>query len=182
MNNKKINFINSGITTENSDNEKMIVGGFICHYNKPNLNGEVDLSGCFDEFLNDWNEKKIPLPLVLNHNETSSETIGLFFDLKNSDEGIYGRAEIIDTPYIRSEIWPKIKAGVWPYFSTGGFSFDFDTENNLWKNKKGYLTHVALVSIGADENANMEILNSLNKNFHNQALKLNLFDINLLNQ
>ena len=143
----------------------MTVSGFLQHYGKKNKNGETDQRGCFAAWLEDFNAGRVSLPLVLEHNQREAEhVIGKFVSVEDREDGLYGVAEVVSTPYIDAELAPRIRAGVWPSFSTALWCEEWQPENSNdpWGDyivTRGYLAHVSLVATPADPNANATIEN-----------------------
>lgn len=155
-----------GVTTNAAEAGKpLTVSGYLQHYGTKNKNGETDQRGCFAAWLEDYNAGRVSLPLVLEHNQNEAEhVIGKFVSVEDREDGLYGVAEVVSTPYIDAELAPRIRAGVWPSFSTALWCEEWQPENSKdpWGDyivTRGYLAHVSLVSTPADTNANATIEN-----------------------
>lgn len=151
--------ISNSSTFEQKENTngKLVLEGYLAHFKTPNINGEVYEQSAFDEFLNYHKTTSSVLPLVLMHNDTDiSATIGRFDKLEKREDGLWGQAILVETEFIKNEVLPRIKAGVWPNFSIGGKAYDFVKKENLTHIHGCFLTHVALVSQGADWQADVE--------------------------
>ena len=155
-----------GVTTNAAEAGKpLTVSGYLQHYDKKNKNGETDQRGCFAAWLEDFNAGRVSLPLVLEHNQREAEhVIGKFVSVEDREDGLYGVAEVVSTPYIDAELAPRIRAGVWPSFSTALWCEEWQPENSNdpcgdYIVTRGYLAHVSLVSTPADTNANATIEN-----------------------
>lgn len=151
--------ISNSSTFEQKENTqgKLVLEGYLAHFKTPNINGETYEPSAFDDFLEYHKQTTSVLPLVLMHNDTDiSATVGFFNLLEKREDGLWGRATLVETDFIKNEVIPRIKAGVWPNFSIGGKAFDFVKENNLSRINGCFLTHVALVSQGADWQADVE--------------------------
>ena len=156
------NAVSAGATPSTDTTKPLTVSGYLQHYGERNLNGQTDKRGCYADWLADFNAGRIALPLVLEHKQMQGEDIiGKFTVIEDREDGLYGVAEIISTPHIDNELAPRIRAGVWPAFSTAVMVEDY--ENGVgwdFTVTKGYLRHVSLVATPADTSASVTIENT----------------------
>ena len=155
-----------GVTTNAAETGKpLTVSGYLQHYGKKNKNGETDQRGCFAAWLEDFRAGRVSLPLVLEHHQREAEhVIGKFVSVEDREDGLYGVAEVVSTPYVDAELAPRIRAGVWPSFSTALWAEEWHpaSSDEPWGDytvTRGYLAHVALVSTPADTRANATVEN-----------------------
>lgn len=142
-----------------------IVKGDVCHYGVRNNNYEIDVAGCFADHIKMVKNNAQIIPLVLNHCEDESHVIGKFTEFEDGASYLWGMAELIKTPNIINEVIPKIEAGIYPSFSTYGWATDgnWSNEKEAFIVNKGILSHISLVSQGADLKAKATLEELKNK-------------------
>ncbi len=173
--NNKTSYVFSKVG-EDETTLQYIVKGDVCHYGVRNQNYETDKAGCFSEFIKFVKNNGHVIPLVLNHREDESHTIGKFIEFEDGNTYLWGQAEIIKTPYIVNEVIPKIESGIYPCFSTYGWATQgsWNNEKETFEVETGILSHISLVSQGGDLKA-MATLEELKNKFEAKTPERKLF-------
>lgn len=133
----------------------MIVKGYACHYNKPNLNRQIVDENSFVKALKERKESNLATPI--NYCHDSNDMIGKVLNFYSDSEGLFIEAELIDEmDTVKNKVLPLIKNGVIDSFSTEGYISKSDIEkrpNNAYYINNFDLTAIAVVNNPADRGA-----------------------------
>lgn len=160
---KTFKFFNE-IRIEESEGKRLRVKGFLQHYNVVNINGQRDRRNAYKKWLEAFRNGKAALPLVVMHqSKGATDIVGKFVEIEDTDEGLVGTAEFLDTEAIEREIIPRVKNGIWPAFSTEGVVTEmvYTDDYKVYEVCNAYLTAVSLVSMPADIEAQAQIINQI---------------------
>lgn len=152
----------NGLQIENvKDSEKTVeIEGFICHFNKANLNNEIVDKNSFNNFFSLYRNKQLRPRLNYEHTD---QIIGGIDEIEQFDEGLYMRAHLAkNVAIVRDTILPLIETNDLTSCSTEGF-VDF---NDIIENNDGtyyvsnfMLTGCSIVSCPADPQAKFSLSN-----------------------
>ena len=152
----------NGLQIENvKDTEKTVeIEGFICHFNKANLNNEIVDANSFNNFFSLYRNNKLRPRLNYEH---TNQLIGGIDEIETFDEGLYMRAHLAkNVAIVRDTILPLIEIKDLTSFSTEGY-VDF---NDIIEHADGtyyvsnfMLTGCSIVSCPADPQAKFSLSN-----------------------
>lgn len=160
---KTIFFNNIKIENHSETPERLNIEGYICHFNRENLNSEVVDLNSFDDFFEMYNEGK--LKPIVNYNHDSNQIIGGVDTIETKENGLYMTAHLNRGVKINDDmIIPNILAGTINGFSTEGFIKDgyngiVELENGGYYVKSFLLTAVAVTATPADWDAKFSLSN-----------------------
>lgn len=175
----------NAIRIENSakptDEGLMHIEGYVCHFGKPNHNGEIVSESSFAKFFKELkNGGQMPM---FNYNHDSALIIGGWDEIVSDDNGLYAKGHInTNVALVRDTIKPLMDSGDLNGLSTEGYinmeTAEWDKAGNLIA-KDFALTGIALVALPADFAAGIETQNRIElkrenkkdeKTFDNNAL------------
>lgn len=164
---KTIFFNNINIENHEEQSDRLNIAGYICHFNRENLNSEVVDSNSFDEFFEMYNEGK--LKPIVNYNHDSNQIIGGVDTIEVKENGLYMQAHLNRGVKINDDmIIPNILAGTINGFSTEGFIKDgyngiVELDNGGYYVKSFLLTAVAVTATPADWDAKFSLNSFINE-------------------
>lgn len=156
-------FNNIKIENHSETPDRLNIEGYICHFNRENLNSEMVDSNSFDTFFEMYGEGKL-VPIV-NYNHDSNQIIGGIDTIETRKDGLYMKAFLNRDVKINSDmIIPNILAGTISGFSTEGFIQDgwdgiVELESGGYYVKNFILTAVAVTATPADWDAKFSLSN-----------------------
>lgn len=149
----------------NSDEEKLNIEGYACHFGLENLNHEYCFKESFTEFFTAYNEKKVRP--ILNFEHQSDKQIGSIDDVIADETGLYVKAHVNkNIPWCRDWLIPNIEMGDIRSFSTelaviGGRNGIKINDDGSYSVLSAYLVACAIVQHPADYRSEFTVKNFL---------------------
>lgn len=149
----------------NSEDDRLNIEGYACHYGVCNLNNEIVFKDSYNTFFEAYNQKKV-MP-ILNFNHDNNKQIGSIDDITSDSTGLYVKAHINkNIPWCRDWLIPNIEMGDIKSYSTemiviGGYDGIKRNDDGTYVVLNGLLTAVAVVQHPADYRSEFTVKNFL---------------------
>lgn len=158
---KTIFFNNINIENREEQSDRLNISGYICHFNRENLNMEVVDSNSFDTFFEMYKSGK--LKPIMNYNHDNNQIIGGIDNIEVKENGLYMQAYLNRGVRLNDDMLiPNIMAGTVNGLSTEGFIQDgydgiVELESGGYYVKNFILTAVAVTATPADWDAKFSL-------------------------